>query len=59
MAEPEVTIEQIEDALAKFNGLRDELVKAAWWRGISKHRIYCLSGIARTTIDRILVESLR
>lgn len=30
------------------------MVRRAWRAGISKHRIFVLSGIARTTIDRIL-----
>lgn len=33
---------------------RDSLVRMAVLAGISKHRIYVLTGIARTTIDRIL-----
>ncbi|MDH2428408.1 hypothetical protein [Sphaerisporangium sp. TRM90804] len=35
---------------------RDDLVRAANAAGVSKHRIHTLTGIARTTIDRILVE---
>ena len=33
---------------------RDSLVRAAVSAGISKHRVYVLTGIARTTIDDIL-----
>lgn len=33
---------------------RDELVRRANKAGVSKHRIHVLTGIARTTIDRIL-----
>lgn len=33
---------------------RDELVRGAFAAGIPKHRIHTLTGIARTTIDRIL-----
>lgn len=33
---------------------RDELVQAAHRAGVSKNRIHVLTGIARTTIDRIL-----
>lgn len=33
---------------------RDELVQAAHRAGVSKNRIHTLTGIARTTIDRIL-----
>lgn len=38
---------------------RDELVRAARRAGISKNRIHALTGIARTTIDRIVEESER
>ena len=40
---------------ASFGG-RDALVLAAYRAGISKHRIHMLTGIARTTLDRILSE---
>jgi hypothetical protein len=30
------------------------MVRGAIWAGISKHRIHLLTGIARTTIDRIV-----
>lgn len=33
---------------------RDPLVRGAVARGISKHRVHVLTGIARTTIDDIL-----
>lgn len=33
---------------------RDDLVRGAVAAGISKHRVYVLTGIARTTIDGIL-----
>src|SRR5690348_15761001 len=33
---------------------RDELVRAAHEAGVSKNRIHTITGIARTTIDRIL-----
>jgi hypothetical protein len=33
---------------------RDPLVRAAHAAGLNKHRIYKLTGIARTTIDRII-----
>lgn len=36
---------------------RDTLVRQAVQAGISKHRIHQLTGIARTTIDRILTSS--
>lgn len=35
---------------------RDEIVRRAHFFGVSKHRIHVLTGIARTTIDRILEE---
>lgn len=35
---------------------RDDMVRRARTAGLSKHRIHILSGIARTTIDRILEE---
>ncbi len=35
---------------------RDSLVTHALELGISKHRIHVLTGIARTTIDRIIKE---
>jgi hypothetical protein len=40
---------------ASFGG-RDALVLAAYRAGVSKHRIHLLTGIARTTLDRILSE---
>lgn len=40
---------------ASFGG-RDALVLAAFRAGVSKHRIHTLTGIARTTLDRILSE---
>ncbi|MET8113845.1 DUF6003 family protein [Streptomyces prasinus] len=33
---------------------RDGMVRRAQAAGVSKHRIHVLTGIARTTIDRIL-----
>lgn len=35
---------------------RDDRIRAALEAGVSKHRIYVLTGIARTTIDRVLGE---
>lgn len=40
---------------ASFGG-RDALVLGAYRAGVSKHRIHALTGIARTTLDRILSE---
>jgi hypothetical protein len=33
---------------------RDQLVGAAWEAGVSKNRISVLTGLARTTVERIL-----
>ena len=33
--------------------VRDGMVRGAIWAGVAKHRVYVLTGIARTTIDRI------
>lgn len=52
-----------EDALTwwaqrqrELNETRDGLVQQARGWGLSKHRIHVLTGLARTTIDRILKE---
>jgi hypothetical protein len=50
-----VTHEEAEAALQAWATVqRDELVQAAHQAGVSKNRIHVLTGIARTTIDRIL-----
>lgn len=53
-----MTLQEAEAALqawAAATGQRDELVRAAHYEaGMSKNRISALSGIARTTVDRIL-----
>lgn len=36
---------------------RDNRVRAAVRAGVSKHRVHVLTGISRTTIDRILAAS--
>ena len=54
-----MTYGEAERALTRYaetTGGRDELIRAALAAGLSKHRIHRLSGIARTTIDRILEE---
>jgi hypothetical protein len=54
-----MTYGEAERALTSYaetTGGRDELIRAALAAGLSKHRIHQLSGIARTTIDRILDE---
>jgi hypothetical protein len=40
----------------RLTGQRDLLVTHALALGITKHRIYVLTGIARTTIDRIIAK---
>lgn len=50
-----MTREEAEAALQAWATVqRDELVQAAHQAGVSKNRIHVLTGIARTTIDRIL-----
>jgi hypothetical protein len=50
-----MTREEAEAALQAWATFqRDELVQAAHEAGVSKNRIHVLTGIARTTIDRIL-----
>jgi hypothetical protein len=46
--------EQLLIEWAMTNRDRDNLVRAAVASGVSKHRVHELTGIARTTIDRIL-----
>src|SRR4051794_32639865 len=47
--------EEAEQALQAWASIeRDELVRAAHKAGVSKNRIHTITGIARTTIDRIL-----
>ena len=48
---------RLEAELAEWaanNARRDELVRAAYRAGVSKHRIHIITGLARTTIDRII-----
>jgi hypothetical protein len=50
-----------ERVLAEYGATtaaRDEIVLAAIGAGVSKHRVHVLTGIARTTVDRI-VDSAR
>ena len=50
-----MTTEEAEAALQAWATVqRDELVHAAHQAGVSKNRIHGITGIARTTIDRIL-----
>lgn len=47
--------QEAEQALRAWATIeRDELVRAAHDAGVSKNRIFTITGIARTTIDRIL-----
>jgi hypothetical protein len=50
-----VNQQEAEQALMAWASIeRDELVRAAHEAGVSKNRIHTITGIARTTIDRIL-----
>lgn len=50
-----MTAEEAEAALQAWATVqRDELIQAAHEAGVSKNRIHAITGIARTTIDRIL-----
>jgi hypothetical protein len=50
-----MTTEEAEAALQAWATVqRDELVQAAYQAGVTKNRIHAITGIARTTIDRIL-----
>jgi hypothetical protein len=54
-----VNEDEAEQALIAWASVeRDDLVRAAFAAGVSKHRIYSITGIARTTIDRILEPSM-
>ena len=56
-----LTEEEAEQALTRYaeaRDSRDDLVFAAFNAGLSKHRIHELSGIARTTIDRIIAADI-
>jgi hypothetical protein len=55
----QMTTGEAERLLAEWaasSGGRDAVVLAAHRAGVSKHRIHLLTGIARTTLDRILSE---
>ncbi|HEY3955595.1 MAG TPA: hypothetical protein VGM53_19675 [Streptosporangiaceae bacterium] len=54
--------EQAEEALREWAAVhtrRDELIRAAAAAGLSTHRIHALTGIARTTIMRVLAQPPR
>lgn len=49
--------EEMESALIRWAetvAARDELIRSAVAAGITKHRVHVLTGIARTTVDRIV-----
>lgn len=53
----ELTVRQAEELLIEYGAVaasRDERVRTAVAAGVSKNRVYQLTGIARTTIDRIV-----
>jgi hypothetical protein len=52
-----MTREEAEAALQAWATVhRDDLVRAAHAAGVSKNRIHALTGLARTTVDRILED---
>lgn len=51
--------EQAEQELAAWaaaNEYRDEIIKAAYRAGVTKAKIHAMTGVARTTIDRVLQD---
>jgi hypothetical protein len=46
--------EQELAAWAAANEYRDEIIKGAYRAGVTKARIHAITGVARTTIDRVL-----
>lgn len=55
----EYALEQWGRQNGTYTAARDALVYQAATAGIPKHRIHVLTGIARTTIDRILAGEQR
>jgi hypothetical protein len=58
---PELTVRQAREVLAAWvserrsvAGRRDDVIRIAVQAGLSKAEVHRLTGIARTTIDRIL-----
>lgn len=45
-----------ENVNAIVNASRDERIRAAVAAGVSKHRVHTITGIGRSTIDRILAS---
>ena len=61
---PELTVRQAREMLAAWvserrsvTERRDDVVQTAVQAGLSKAEVHRLTGIARTTIDRILVQA--
>jgi DNA invertase Pin-like site-specific DNA recombinase len=61
---PELTVRQAREMLAAWvserqsvTERRDDVVRIAFQAGLSKAEVHRLTGIARTTIDRILVQA--
>lgn len=50
----ELALTRWADQRRAADASRDDLVRTAVANGISKNRIHVLTGIARTTIDRII-----
>jgi hypothetical protein len=48
--------EQELAAWAAANEYRDEIIKGAYRAGVTKARIHAITGVARTTIDRVLQD---
>jgi len=51
-----VHAEQELAAWAAANEYRDEIIKGAYRAGVTKARIHAMTGVARTTIDRVLQD---
>ena len=54
--EAEAALTQWAAQQREAGSTRDRLVRAALAAGITKHRIHVITGIARTTIDRIIKQ---
>lgn len=56
-----MTREEAEELLSEWVIVtrdRDNRVRAAVAAGLSKHRVYQITGVARTTIDKILAADV-
>lgn len=52
-----MTPAEAEEMLAEYATVvasRDERIRAALAAGLAKHRVWVLTGVARTTIDKIV-----